>query len=138
MLARAWPRRSALALLALLAGTVKALRSDYEVPDASAAAEFIEANAPAAAPVVDLGGAHDIGVYLEPTRRVYTRSEYGRAGWAAAARARRPVFVFFPRQGAIAHGFGPPRAYAARFRRVADRTWPGAPAPVGVQEYVPR
>ncbi len=129
---------TALALLALLAGTVKSLRSGYEVPDASAAAEYIEANAPPAAPVVDLGGAHDIGVYLGPTRRVYTRSEYGRAGWAAAARAQRPVFVFFPRQGAIAHGFGPPRAYSARFRRVADRTWPGAPAPVGVQEYVPR
>ncbi len=126
------------ALAALSVGTVKMLDDDYQRPDADDAARFIDSRAPASAPVIDTPGPHAIRTYLQPSRRVYTTTEFRATDWAAAARSSSPVFFTFPRLGILAEGHRPPPPYGRRFRLVARHDSPGTPFPVGVLEYRPR
>jgi 4-amino-4-deoxy-L-arabinose transferase-like glycosyltransferase len=126
------------ALGALSVGTIKTLGAGYQRPDARDAADFIEAHAPPSAPGVDVPGPHGIRTYLEPSRRVYTTSEFGAAEWEAAARTRSPVFFSSLDASAYLGALTPPPQYARRYRLIATHISPGIPFGLVVREYAPR
>jgi hypothetical protein len=126
------------ALAVLAVGTIKTLGADYQRADARDAADFIEGQAPASAPVVDVPGPHGIRTYLEPSRRIYTTSEFGAGEWEAAARTRSPVFFSSLHVSAYLGALRPPPRYARRYRLVAAHTSPGLPLGLVVREYAPR
>jgi hypothetical protein len=129
---------SVVALAALAVGTVKTLTPDYQRPDARDAARYIDAHAPPTAPVADVPGPHAIRTYVQGSRRVYTISEFGSAGWAAAARGGTRVFLSSPRVAFWIAGLRPPAAFSRRYRLVAEHASPGVPFGLVVREYAPR
>ena len=129
---------SVAALAALAVGTFKTLTPDYQRPDARDAARYIDAHAPPTAPVVDVPGPHAIRTYLRDSQPVYTISDFGSAGWAAAARAGSRVFFTAPRVPFWVAALRPPPGYERRFRLVAEHDSPGVPFGIAVREYAPR
>jgi hypothetical protein len=126
------------ALAALAVATVRTVAPERQRTDSRSAARWIDAHAPAGAPLVDFPGPLAIQLYVRRPRQVSTNGQFGAAQWAAAARRRLPVFLSYPKVPGIEVFVVPPPAEAGRFRLVAERVWPGVPAPVGVREYAPR
>jgi hypothetical protein len=129
---------SLIALAAVGVGTVTMLDPDYQRTDARDAAHWVDAHAPPGAPLVDWPGPHGIRLYVERTRRVLTVSQFGPRQWAAAARARTPVFMSFPDVAGLGKLLGPPAGAAPGYRLVAGHTARGIPSPLVVREYAPR
>jgi mannosyltransferase len=125
-------------LAALAVGTLKTLTPDYQRPDARDAARYIDAHTPPTAPVVDVPGPHAIRTYLRGSRPVHTISDFGSAGWAAAARAGSRVVLTAPRVPFWVGAIRPPAGYERRYRLVARRDSSGVPFGMAVREYAPR
>ena len=87
---------------------------------------------------MDFPGPLALRVYLRKPRVVAPTGQAGTAQWAAAARRGLPVFLSYPKVKGIEIFLAPPAAQARRYRLVAEHSWPGVPAPVGVREYAPR
>jgi hypothetical protein len=133
---------SAIALLAVGIGTVKAVSPSYQRPDTRDAAHYIDARAPAAASVVDVElisnykqkPARATRLYFRRPHHVYPASAYS-AAWDAAARTGAPVFVTYPHLHGIEIFLPVPAEFASRYRLVAEHTTPGTPYGIAVREY---
>jgi hypothetical protein len=128
---------SAIALVAIGVGTVKALDPDRQRPDGRAAARFIDANAPPNASVWNLGGlTQSTAVYLRRPHLMV--GEFPPSAWGAAARARSPVFTTFLGAKGYLFLIRPPGRYAKLFRLAAEYNAPGTPLPITTREWSPR
>jgi hypothetical protein len=131
------------ALIALGIGTVAMIGSSRQRPDTRAAARYVDAHAPANAPVVDfetISGynqkpARAFRLYLQRPHPVYPISQWATA-WARARRSNAPLFVSYPIP--VAGYLVPPPADAARYRIVAQKDTEGSPFGIDVREYAPR
>lgn len=128
-----------LALGILGVGTVKGLSPTYQRPDTRAAAQFLDAHAPPAAPVFEYfwpftrtSPAMGIRVYL---KRPHSIGSF--ASWTVASQHRYPVFYAFTAVPALLRAFTPPKRYASQYHLVAQHIYPGI-QPVAVREYAPR
>ena len=121
---------SLVALAALAAGSVKMLSPNYQRPDGAAAARFIDARAPAGAPVIDFPGPQGTEFYFRRVHPVLTPAQFGTSGWSAAAARHLPVFVSLLHRGGCGR-------VAPHYRLLVERVWPSIPLALTVCEYVP-
>lgn len=129
---------SAAALASLAVGTLRTVAPERQRTDSRAAARWIDAHAPAGAPLVDFPSPLAIRLYLRRPRQVSTTGQFTPARWADAARRGLPVFLSYPKVKGIEPFVVPPAAEAARYRLVTEQVWRGIPVSVGVREYAPR
>lgn len=130
-----------LAALALVSvGSLKMLTSEYQRPDARDAARYIDAQAPAGAPVAEASPfagppARAVSLYLDRPHRVYSEELSG--VWPQGARTGSPVFLSFPGVPALETLFVVPPEYADRYRLADEHRSPGI-VPIVTRKFVPR
>ena len=121
----------ALCALALLGvGTAKMMSTSYQRPDGRAAAAYIDAHAPAGAPVIDFPGPQGTQFYFKRLHPILTPAQFPPLRWAASAARGEPVFETFLHVGRCG-------AYAPHYRLRAERDWPSVPDDLTVCWYTP-
>ena len=126
------------ALAVLAVGTVRTVAPERDRVDARSAAHWVDSNAPAGATLVDFPGPHGIRVYVKPSRRVVTASEFGPDDWAAASRSGTPVYLSYLDAGGAKNDSAPPQAQAVGYAVVEERVFPGSPSAIAVRVFAPR